>query len=51
MKIYGLIGKTLHHSFSARYFSDKFKTDEIEDAKYLNLELKDLDTELPPVKN
>lgn len=51
MRIYGLIGKTLHHSFSARYFFDKFKTDEIEDAKYLNFELKDLDIEVPPLKN
>jgi len=51
MRIYGLIGKTLHHSFSARYFSEKFKTDEIEDAQYLNFELKDLDIEVPPLKN
>jgi len=51
MRIYGLIGKTLHHSFSARYFSEKFRTDEIEDAQYLNFELKDLGIQVPSLKN
>lgn len=51
MRIYGLIGKTLHHSFSKRYFSEKFRSDEIADAKYLNFELKDLGAELPLLKN
>jgi len=27
MNIYGLIGKTLHHSFSRRYFSEKFRSE------------------------
>ena len=51
MTIYGLIGETLHHSFSRRYFSEKFRSDEIKDAQYRNFELKDLDTELPLLKN
>jgi shikimate dehydrogenase len=51
MRIYGLIGKTLHHSFSRRYFSDKFRSDEITDAQYLNFELQDLYAELPVLKN
>lgn len=51
MKIYGLIGKTLRHSFSARYFSEKFKTDEIANSQYLNFELKDLGNEVPSLKN
>jgi len=50
MKIYGLIGKTLQHSFSARYFSEKFKTDKISDSQYLNFELKNLAGELPQLK-
>ena len=51
MIIYGLIGKTLHHSFSRRYFTEKFRTDEIADAQYLNFELKDISAELPLLKN
>lgn len=50
MKIYGLIGKTLHHSFSIRYFSEKFKTEEITDCQFLNFELKDLTQELSALK-
>ncbi|MBD1395280.1 shikimate dehydrogenase family protein [Mucilaginibacter glaciei] len=34
MKQYGLIGFPLSHSFSKKYFTDKFKTEEIEDADY-----------------
>ena len=38
MKRYGLIGKSLKHSFSQGYFSDKFKTLGL-DAVYENFEL------------
>lgn len=38
MKVYGLVGKTLHHSFSADFFSDYFVTENII-AKYQNFEL------------
>lgn len=34
MKQYGLIGKTLKHSFSKKYFSDKFLKENITDAHY-----------------
>jgi shikimate dehydrogenase len=34
MKHYGLIGFPLSHSFSRKYFTEKFKTEKIEDAKY-----------------
>lgn len=51
MTIYGLIGKTLHHSFSRRYFSEKFRSDEIKDTEYRNFELKDLGAELPLLKS
>lgn len=50
MKVYGLIGKTLHHSFSRRYFSEKFRSDGIT-ALYRNFELKDLAEEIPLLKN
>jgi len=39
MKVYGLLGKTLQHSFSANFFSDYFVTENIV-AKYQNFELK-----------
>ena len=38
MKVYGLVGKTLQHSFSADFFSDYFVTENIF-AKYQNFEL------------
>ena len=38
MKVYGLVGKTLQHSFSADFFSDYFVTENII-AKYQNFEL------------
>jgi len=34
MKQYGLIGKTLKHSFSKKYFSEKFLKEGIKDAQY-----------------
>ena len=41
MKTYGLIGFPLKHSFSKKYFSNKFKFENIE-AKYINIEIKSL---------
>ena len=43
MKIYGLIGKKLTHSFSKSYFKKKFEKDKITDAKYINFEISDID--------
>ena len=37
-KVYGLIGKSLKHFFSKKYFSDKFDKENIK-ATYLNFEL------------
>jgi shikimate dehydrogenase len=39
---YGLIGKTLAHSFSASFFKDYFEKNNI-DARYSNFELKDIE--------
>ena len=39
MKTFGLIGKSLSHSFSARYFNKKFYKEEITNTKYLNFEI------------
>jgi shikimate dehydrogenase len=39
MRKYGLIGFPLGHSFSARYFSEKFKQESIPDCRYVNFEI------------
>lgn len=41
MKIYGLIGFPLKHSFSARFFAEKFQQENIE-AEYLNFEIESI---------
>ncbi|MBK7129275.1 MAG: shikimate dehydrogenase [Crocinitomicaceae bacterium] len=46
MKIFGLIGKKLGHSFSKKYFEEKFKNLGV-DASYLNFEL----DEIAEIKN
>ncbi len=50
MKIYGLIGNPLSHSFSRKYFLEKFQKENITDSDYLNFEVKDLDKEIPELK-
>ncbi|MCM1521122.1 MAG: shikimate dehydrogenase [Muribaculaceae bacterium] len=40
-KVYGLIGYPLGHSFSRKFFNDKFKAEGI-DAEYVNFELPDI---------
>ena len=42
MKIYGLIGKNLSHSFSATYFKEKILKEKISDTEYLNFELENI---------
>ena len=44
MKTYGLIGKNLSHSFSQKYFQQKFFKEGIKDCQYLNFELNDIST-------
>lgn len=41
MEMYGLIGYPLQHSFSSKYFNNKFRQEGI-DAEYLNFEIEDL---------
>ena len=43
MKQYGLIGKTLDHSFSKSYFENKFITQHIQNASYSNFPLESID--------
>lgn len=40
-RIYGLVGFPLEHSFSRRYFTEKFEREGI-DAEYLNFEIEDI---------
>jgi shikimate dehydrogenase len=42
MKTFGLIGKSLSHSFSSSYFNEKFFKEKITNTKYLNFELNDI---------
>ena len=42
MRTFGLIGKTLSHSFSEGYFCDKFHKEDINDAEYKNFELNNI---------
>lgn len=41
MDLYGIIGKPLTHSFSPRFFSDKFQKEKI-DAEYVKFEIPDI---------
>lgn len=50
MRIYGLIGHSLGHSFSQKYFSEKFERQNIESCQYLNFEIKDLQKAIPDLK-
>jgi shikimate dehydrogenase len=48
MRLYGLIGYPLTHSFSKDYFAEKFKREAVEDCRYENFQLRDI-TELPGI--
>ena len=43
MRVFGLIGYPLSHSFSKTYFAEKFKKEQIRDCRYENFELKRID--------
>lgn len=47
MRNFGLIGFPLSHSFSKKYFSNKFTEEGISDSGYDLFEMKDVSTELP----
>lgn len=42
-RLYGLIGKSLSHSFSKHYFEEKFQKESIRDARYENFPLDSID--------
>jgi len=43
MKTYGLIGHRLGHSFSRKFFTEKFERENLQDHEYLNFELNNID--------
>ena len=43
MDLYGLIGRSLSHSFSSTFFNQKFSEEHI-DASYTNFEMESLDS-------
>jgi shikimate dehydrogenase len=42
MKIYGIIGRPLGHSFSKKYFEEKFRAQGLADHRYLNFPLENI---------
>lgn len=44
MKLYGLIGYPLSHSFSKEYFQKKFKNDNITDSRFNHFEINNINT-------
>src|ERR1700739_4248758 len=48
LKSYGLIGYPLSHSFSKKYFTEKFDKENINDCEYLLFPIKTIE-ELPPL--
>ncbi|HEV8284240.1 MAG TPA: shikimate dehydrogenase [Chitinophagaceae bacterium] len=50
MRLFGLIGYPLTHSFSKSYFAEKFKKEGIEDCKYENFPIASID-DLPRILN
>ena len=48
MQLYGLIGYPLGHSFSERFFAEKFETEHIDDVSYHNFPIPSI-TDLPAV--
>ena len=48
MRLFGLIGYPLSHSFSKNYFTDKFRKEGIQDCRYDNFEITDLNS-LPKI--
>ena len=42
IKLFGLIGRNIDYSFSIKYFSEKFKRNNLNDCVYLNYDLKEI---------
>ena len=42
LKLFGLIGRNIDYSFSRKYFSEKFKKNNLNDCIYRNYDLKEI---------
>jgi len=42
MNIFGLVGRDINHSFSQKYFSQKFETEKIKDTLYKNFDIPEI---------
>ena len=42
MKKFGLVGKNIDYSFSRKYFSEKFKNDNLDNYEYVNFDIPDI---------
>ena len=42
IKLFGLIGRNIDYSFSRKYFTEKFKKNNLNDCIYLNFDLKEI---------
>src|SRR4051812_15448056 len=51
MRTFGLIGNPLSHSFSEKYFSEKFKKEKITDSEYRLFPLQDISDISSVLKN
>ena len=50
MKTYGLIGKSLSHSFSKKYFTEKFDGLGLTDSEYINIEIETIEEFIEKLK-
>ena len=50
MKTYGLIGKSLSHSFSKKYFTEKFDNQGLIGSEYINIEIETIEEFVEKVK-
>ena len=50
MKTYGLIGKSLSHSFSKKYFTEKFEKIGLDNCAYINIEIATIEEFVEKVK-
>ena len=50
MRTYGLIGKSLSHSFSKKYFTEKFDNLDLTDSEYINIEIEAIEEFIEKVK-
>ena len=51
MKTFALLGKSLSHSFSKKYFDDKFKKEELDKYNYINIETDNIKNIKEIIKN